>query len=680
TQVLTTDAGRREAFALFLQTTIPDFAPVGEVPAAAASDKQFLVQPGSLVSPTLHYQDWEGNNHSARVSGGWFVDRKGSEAERLTLDIQYVDWAGKGWTASRVGGNFLHTRNGDTAATPSTSNEIKYLDWSDSQLRARINNAGPSLSFSPATAKPAAAFVMSQFLGSYSDPDDAVSLLRVELISPNPSNGVTLSIIPFGGLVSVLPSASCEATDTSFSFRVTDPGGATATATMEVTIIPNKAPLLAYLPPPSIVAGSSFSHSPLSPPLDPDGNFAPSLGAPTVSPEGFTGSVTVDQAGRFQITNASPPGIYQIRVTVSDGCATINSGFQLHVTDACPVITALVSGGGEICPSVSPTVSVSVTGGNAPYTVKLSDGQQKTSLTSPITFAVNPIVTTNYTAMVTDVNGCAASVAGSANVSPDVAPTFTTTTLPAGTTGSNYAQAIGVQPAGNYAFSLTKGSLPSGFVISPTTGIISGLTSSPGTSQFTVSAKLGGGCSATQAYTLVIACPTLTFGPSSLPNGQKGTPYNQAVNATPVVGTYTYSASGSLPPGVSLNPNTGILSGTPTANGTYNFMILATGMSGCGGSKSYSITIAPAACATINLPELPGGNKGKPYVAYVTPTPSGIYGHVLTGTLPPGLTFYSAIGLIYGYPTTTGTFNFTVTATNADNCVGSRAYAVAIGQ
>jgi hypothetical protein len=111
---------------------------------------------------------------------------------------------------------------------------------------------------------------------------------------------------------------------------------------------------------------------------------------------------------------ATAAGLYNFTVTATDanGCPGSRA---YSVTMNCPTITAILSGGGAICPGASSTVSVNLSGGTAPYTVRLSDGQTKTSSTLPITFTVSALTT--YTIQsATDAYGCAASASGSATV------------------------------------------------------------------------------------------------------------------------------------------------------------------------------------------------------------------------------------------------------------------------
>jgi hypothetical protein len=137
------------------------------------------------------------------------------------------------------------------------------------------------------------------------------------------------------------------------------------------------------------------------------------------------------------------------------------------------------------------------------------------------------------------------------------AVSITTLSLPAGTTGVGYSQSIGVSPAGNYTFSLIQGSLPSGLTLNSVTGVIAGTVVSPGVTNFIIKAQSPNGCSATQAFSLTISCPTVMLAPATLPNGQIGTPYSQMISASPAGGNYSYSASVGLPPGLGLNPMTG---------------------------------------------------------------------------------------------------------------------------
>ena len=75
---------------------------------------------------------------------------------------------------------------------------------------------------------------------------------------------------------------------------------------------------------------------------------------------------------------------------------------------------------------------------------------------------------------------------------------------------------------------------------------------------------------------------------------------------------------------------------------------------------------------------LPNGNVGQIYANSVTASPAGSYNYAVSaGNLPPGLTLYSS-GLVFGFPTTPGTYNFTITATDAGNCTGSKSYSMVI--
>lgn len=72
-----------------------------------------------------------------------------------------------------------------------------------------------------------------------------------------------------------------------------------------------------------------------------------------------------------------------------------------------------------------------------------------------------------------------------------------------------------------------------------------------------------------------IACPDIqcSISTSALPDGTVGTAYSTQVAGSLGTVSYWSVTSGSMPPGLSLNPLTGVISGTPTTAGTYTFTI-----------------------------------------------------------------------------------------------------------
>ena len=83
--------------------------------------------------------------------------------------------------------------------------------------------------------------------------------------------------------------------------------------------------------------------------------------------------------------------------------------------------------------------------------------------------------------------------------------------------------------------------------------------------------------------------PTITT--DSLPNGTEGTSYSQTLTATgtaPI--TWSIAEDSSLPAGLSLGADTGVTSGIPTADGTFNFTVTATNAYGSD-SKEFTLTI-----------------------------------------------------------------------------------------
>lgn len=152
----------------------------------------------------------------------------------------------------------------------------------------------------------------------------------------------------------------------------------------------------------------------------------------------------------------------------------------------------------------------------------------------------------------------------------------------------------GIEP---YSWSIISGALPDGLVLTPGTNRIEGTVSaSASTSTFTVQATDSGSPSqsVTKELTISVYDPPTISTSSSLPSGAEGTPYSVTLSGSGGNTPYIWSLySGSLPPGLSLNTSTGEISGTPTNDGNYSFVIRLTDSSNPNQtySKAFSISI-----------------------------------------------------------------------------------------
>jgi hypothetical protein len=142
-------------------------------------------------------------------------------------------------------------------------------------------------------------------------------------------------------------------------------------------------------------------------------------------------------------------------------------------------------------------------------------------------------------------------------------------------------------------------------------------------------------------------------------------------------GNYTVTVTG-LPAGMSFNPATLIVSGTPTAGGATTATItLKDGLGDTFAPQAYPITVNPAPAITTVSP-LPTAEVTDPYLAGIS-TSGGTTPFIWSQAgLPAGLTMSSTTGAITGTPTESGPFTVAVTLTDASGTAVSKSFGLAI--
>jgi uncharacterized protein (TIGR03437 family) len=166
----------------------------------------------------------------------------------------------------------------------------------------------------------------------------------------------------------------------------------------------------------------------------------------------------------------------------------------------------------------------------------------------------------------------------------------------------------------------------------------------------------------------------------TLPGGTVGVPYSQALPVSNGTPPYTWTLlGGALPKGLSLN-SAGTLSGTPSQAGSAVFSARVTDASGNVASSTFLITIAPQPVTITTVSPLPNGIVGSAYPAQIMSATGGSPPYTFqiftSGALPGGLTFSG--GELSGIPTASGSFTFTVTATDSSQATGTAQFQLTV--
>ncbi|MGD0226113.1 MAG: putative Ig domain-containing protein [Terriglobia bacterium] len=291
----------------------------------------------------------------------------------------------------------------------------------------------------------------------------------------------------------------------------------------------------------------------------------------------------------------------------------------------------------------------------------------------------------NITITATSVADTTKSASVAVTVTPP--PSITTKTLTEATPNANYSATLeATGGAGTLTWSLASGTLPTGLSLS-SSGAITGDPTASGTSTFTVqvadSSAAPSGPATAQAQLSLTVVTAVSITTTALPAGSEGIAYLAGVDASGGTPPYTWSlAIGSLPPGLTMPPGSGVISGVPTSQGTFTFTVAAQDSSPTKQTQTQSLAIAigapgPLAITTFSLID---GTLNTPYNAKVVAlggTPPYTWS-IPTGGLPAGVSLGSSTGAISGTPSSTGTSAFTIVVVDSSSPAETQSQALSM--
>jgi hypothetical protein len=414
------------------------------------------------------------------------------------------------------------------------------------------------------------------------------------------------------------------------------------------------------------IAGQAFSQS-----------FTQSGGIGTVT---FTLASGTLPSGLSLATNGTLAGVplqtgtFPITVTVTDsnGCTGTSATYTLTIN--CQTIT--VTPPATLTGTVGVAFSQQYTQSGGIGTVVFSTSSTLPTgmtLAADGTLSGTPTQSGSFpiTVTATDSNGCTGSDTSTLVIGCQTI-TVSNPAVSTGTVGTPFSQTFTQSGAnGTATFSLASGTLPAGLSLSAS-GVLSGTPAQSGSFPITVKVTDSNGCTGTgPAYTLVIACQTITVTNPGTTTGTVGTPFSQTFTQSGGIGSVTFSTASTLPSGLTLSTS-GVLSGNPTQTGTFPITVTVTDSNGCTGTgPTYTLVIV---CQNISVtnPSTTTGTVDAPFSQ--TFTQSGAIGtatfSLASGTLPPGLTLSSS-GVLSGTPSAPGTFPITVKVTDSNGCTGT---------
>jgi hypothetical protein len=386
-------------------------------------------------------------------------------------------------------------------------------------------------------------------------------------------------------------------------------------------------------------------------------------------------AVSSDSSGAFSFGPSITAGSYSITAS--------KSGYQ-NVTVSNLTVSAIQNGSANILlptsgplnitstvlPSATAATAYSrrvmVAGGTAPYTFSKVSGDLPSGLafdTVTGTITGTPTGSGSYTFAIGVTDSASGYSERQYTIDMVAALGITSTSLARATSGSSYPATLtasgGTSP---YTFTVTSGSL-AGLTLAAG-GTFTGTLTSTGDFPVTIKVTDSTGRTASNTMTLSVDAP-LVISTTRLDDGKQGTAFSFTTTASGGYGGNTWTVtSGTLPPGITLDPSTGIISGQPANTGSFPLGITVQDAAGRTATKTVTLKITTP--LVITTASLAVGYLGTPYSESIQTT-GGIspFSFSYTGVLPTGLALGASTGTISGTPSVAGLTNLSISVTDS---------------
>ena len=426
--------------------------------------------------------------------------------------------------------------------------------------------------------------------------------------------------------------------------------------------------------------------------LDGQSSFLPASSAANWSSSSFTSAPISGFGTGYGMLTVFANGIPSVSkiIKLNAGNPMISSPFSSGLTISSTQLYASIDfdGGSPITArgfvfcktSVSTTPTIGGTGvSNA---TNVSGNSLTTGLFWGTASGLVPSTSYSFRAYATNAQGTVYSAASTFTAITCTTFTASNPSNLTGWTGGVYSgQFNSTSSYGPVTYTLNSGTIPPGLTLD-SNGNLHGIPTVTGTRPaFTVKATDSRLCTAISPSCVMSFsnCPTITVqGPTNTPlvvgNGCY-LQFNQSGSASFPIQFSLFN--GTLPPGISLDSSTGLISGTTTVINDYPITVQAMDSHGCFGLLPYTISVVCPSVVITN-PSVTTGTLGQQLGVGNFSVPAAVNYSITSGRLPNGvslLTLNAVAAQLIGVPLETGSFPITVTATTTvGNCVGTSLY------